>query len=115
MSWVAAPRDVRVTAKRSVTTPFAPADMAPVSTLSLELEKGKRGWTDFDTKVIDLTTDHLPKGLLRDREVEQTCGLSVIRKRQPVKRSVMATGPSAQYKAMRERAALLAARKAGLA
>ncbi|ASR86545.1 hypothetical protein SEA_CHANGELING_93 [Mycobacterium phage Changeling] len=46
-------REVRVTARESCKTPFIAPDMAPVSTLQRELQKGTKGWTDFDVKIED--------------------------------------------------------------
>lgn len=62
-------REVRVTARESCKTPFIAPDMAPVSLLNRELEKGTKGWTDFDYK-IELEGDARPVGLA-DRQLEE--------------------------------------------
>ncbi|AOT25017.1 hypothetical protein PBI_KALPINE_98 [Mycobacterium phage Kalpine] len=48
-------REVRVTARESCKTPFVAPDMAPVTVLARELDKGLKGWTDFDRKIEDTT------------------------------------------------------------
>ncbi|ABE67420.1 hypothetical protein PBI_CHE12_101 [Mycobacterium phage Che12] len=104
-------REVRVTARESVKTPFVAPELSAPRLVDLEAEKGLKGWTDFDTKVPDLRGDHLPKGLVESR-IEAIKVGTVIRKTPAARnvRVVSPTGPNAYHKAMRERAARLAAR-----
>lgn len=85
-------REVRVTERKSITMPFVAPDLSPVRTVDAELEKGKKGWTDFDVKVPDLSTDHLPKGQA-DRRLEEMNIGAVIRK-VSVRREVARKRPS---------------------
>ncbi|WKW87316.1 hypothetical protein SEA_CHARGERPOWER_101 [Mycobacterium phage Chargerpower] len=48
-------RDVRVTARQSVGKLFIAPDLSPVPLLDRELEKGTKGWTDFDKHVEDVS------------------------------------------------------------
>ncbi|QGH78785.1 hypothetical protein SEA_MIKO_91 [Mycobacterium phage Miko] len=61
-------REVRVTARESCKTPFIAPDMAPVALLDRELDKGLKGWTDFDRKVEDNTM--VDGGAVRAAEAE---------------------------------------------
>ncbi|ASZ75437.1 hypothetical protein PBI_JOSHKAYV_98 [Mycobacterium phage JoshKayV] len=61
-------REVRVTARESCKTPFVAPDQAPVSLLNRELEKGLKGWTDFDVKIED--TGMVDGGAVRAAEAE---------------------------------------------
>ncbi|QGJ90989.1 hypothetical protein SEA_BIANCATRI92_91 [Mycobacterium phage BiancaTri92] len=67
-------REVRVTARESIKTPFVAPDMAPVRLVDRELEKGLKGWTDFDVKIEDTTGDHRPAGLAERQLEEMTVG-----------------------------------------
>lgn len=106
-------REVRVTPRESVRTPFVAPELSAPRQLDLELEKGLQGWTDLDAEVEDLTGTHLPVGHA-DRLIEDMRWGVASRKapttdtKRPVK--AFATGPNAHHKAMRERAARLAAR-----
>lgn len=97
-STIHATREVRVTARIGITTPFVAPDRAPVPLLDRELEKGLKGWTDFDCKLVYAPynprtgrgiSDHQAKGHA-DRQLEElTVGTAVIRKvtvRRTVKR-----------------------------
>lgn len=77
--------EVRVTERKSVTMPFVAPDLSPATLLSRELDKGLKGWTDFDVKVTDVRGDHLPKGLA-ERELEEISAGTPLRK-------TLATGP----------------------
>lgn len=63
-------REVRVTARISVKTPFIAPDMAPLPTTVIEQNKGLRDWTDMDVKVPSLDGTHLPKGFAENRLAE---------------------------------------------
>lgn len=69
MSTIAAPRDVRVTARKATPKDFIAPEMSPVRTADLEAEKGTKGWTDLDVKCPDLRGTHLANGHA-DREIE---------------------------------------------
>lgn len=103
-------REVRVTARESVRTPFVAPELSSPRVIDLELEKGLQGWTDFDVKVEDVTTmEHKPSGLAA-KQLEEIAWGRAIRKASTPKRVVSSTGPNAHHKAMRARAAALAAR-----
>ncbi|QDF18487.1 hypothetical protein SEA_RACHALY_92 [Mycobacterium Phage Rachaly] len=72
-------REVRVTARESCKTPFVAPDQAPVRLLDRELDKGLKGWTDFDRKVEDVRGEHLPKGFA-ERQLEEITVGTVVRK-----------------------------------
>ena len=97
-STIHATREVRVTARTGITTPFIAPDRAPVPLLDRELEKGLKGWTDISVKLVEApynprtgrgVSHHQPVGLA-DRQLEElTLGMAVIRKvtvRRTVKR-----------------------------
>ncbi|AYD87122.1 hypothetical protein SEA_NICOLETERA_96 [Mycobacterium phage NicoleTera] len=74
-------REVRVTARESCKTPFIAPDIAPVALLDRELEKGLKGWTDFDKHVEDNAM--VDGGAVRAAEAEfeaMTVGTYVPRK-----------------------------------
>lgn len=106
-------REARVTARKSVTMPFAPSQDpyvvgVPVPTLDVELDKGLRGWSDFDVK-IDAAGEHRSRqSIIEDEQrfEEITAGETIIRKapRKDV-RVVSRTGPNAHFKQMQARAA----------
>ncbi|QDP44673.1 hypothetical protein SEA_NOTHINGSPECIAL_89 [Mycobacterium phage NothingSpecial] len=100
-------REVRVTARKSIKTPFVAPELSAVRTVDQELDKGTKGWTDFDTKVPDLRGDHLPAGLA-ERQLEEMKVGTFIRKAPRKARVVSSTGPSAHYRAMQARASRLA-------
>ncbi|AGR46510.1 hypothetical protein ODIN_96 [Mycobacterium phage Odin] len=102
---------MRVTARQSVKMPFVAPELSAPRQIDLEIEKGLKGWTDFDTKCPDLRGDHLPKGHA-ERQLEEMKVGTYIRKTPAARnvRVVSSTGPNAYHKAMRERAARLAAR-----
>lgn len=85
-------RDVRVTERKSVTMPFVAPELSPVRRVDLELERGEPGWTDLDTKVPDLTTDHLPHGLADRQLYEITVGTAIRKK--TVRREVARKRPT---------------------
>ena len=45
--------EVRVTARESCKTPFVAPDLSPVRLIDSELDKGLKGWTDFDVQIDD--------------------------------------------------------------
>lgn len=81
MAYLAEHREVRVTARESVKTPFVAPDMAPVAMIDLELEKGLKGWTDFDCRpeVINPTNADYVKAKSEALASDMTVG-TVIRK-----------------------------------
>ncbi|AZS08292.1 hypothetical protein PBI_IRONMAN_92 [Mycobacterium phage IronMan] len=110
MSAFAEHREVRVTRRKSITMPFVAAELSPVRTVDQELDKGLKGWTDFDKK-IEVEGNARPKGLA-ERELEaMNVGTRIRRSPAPRQgRVVSPTGPSAHYQAMKARAAALSAR-----
>ncbi|AOQ27930.1 hypothetical protein SEA_POMAR16_98 [Mycobacterium phage Pomar16] len=54
-------REVRVTARESIKTPFVAPELSPVRTVDAELEKGTKGWTDFSNKpeVVNVPTSEI--------------------------------------------------------
>ncbi|WXX09785.1 hypothetical protein [Mycobacterium phage MS619] len=84
-------REVRVTARESCKTPFVAPDQAPVRLLDRELERGLKGWTDFDVK-IELEGDAKPVGLA-DRQLEEMTVGTVVR-RTTVRREVSRKRPT---------------------
>ncbi|AMS01085.1 hypothetical protein SEA_ARCHERNM_91 [Mycobacterium phage ArcherNM] len=80
MALFAEHREVRVTARESCKTPFIAPDQAPVRLLDRELEKGLKGWTDFDIKIEDNAM--VDGGAVRAAEQEfeaMTVGDTVVR------------------------------------
>ncbi|AXH50779.1 hypothetical protein SEA_SNAPE_100 [Mycobacterium phage Snape] len=61
-------RKVVATDRPSIRTPFIAPELSPAPTLAVELDKGTKGWTDFDKKVPSLEGSHLCRGHL-DRVV----------------------------------------------
>ncbi|QFP95574.1 hypothetical protein SEA_GAUGELDP_91 [Mycobacterium phage GaugeLDP] len=109
MSAFAEHREVRVTARKSIRTPFTAPELSAPRTVDLELDKGLKGWTDFDVK-IEEPGDARPKGLA-ERQLEAMTVGNVIRKARPARQGkTLSTGPNAHYRAMQARAAALAAR-----
>lgn len=98
-------RETRVTARQSIRTPFVPQDMAPVSTLARELDKGLPGWTDMDVK-LPSTVSSRDKKLAAQRLAEYNVGTPVRKAPQRTVR-VYSAGPSADFKARQARAARL--------
>ncbi|AIW02988.1 hypothetical protein KIY87_gp08 [Mycobacterium phage Malec] len=84
-------REVRVTARESCKTPFVAPDQAPVRLLDRELEKGLKGWTDFDVK-IEVEGDCKPSGLAERQLEEMTVGTVV--RRTTVRREVSRKRPT---------------------
>uniref|UniRef100_A0AAU8GRG6 Tail assembly chaperone n=1 Tax=Mycobacterium phage BabyBack TaxID=3158877 RepID=A0AAU8GRG6_9CAUD len=111
MSAFAEHREVRVTARKSVTPGFIAPDLSPTRLVDRELEKGLKGWTDFDVKLDDIRGDHLPKGFA-ERQLEAMSAGMPVRKARPARqgRAVLSNGPTSHYKAMQARAAALSAR-----
>lgn len=73
--------EVRVTARQSVTTPFIPEELSPPSLLARELDKGLKGWTDFDKRVEEVGL--VDGGKVRAAQIEadeMTVGETIIRK-----------------------------------
>ncbi|AEK08543.1 hypothetical protein FGG36_gp10 [Mycobacterium phage Jeffabunny] len=103
-------REVRVTARKSVKAPFTAPELSAPRTVDIELDKGLKGWTDTDVK-IEEPGDGNPVGLAARRLEEITAG-KVASKARPARqgRVVSTTGPNAHYRAMKARAAALAAR-----
>lgn len=81
MTWFVETREVRVTARSGVTTPFVAPDVAPVPLLARELEKGLKGWTDTDNKV-ETVTPRFTDWSAMDLE-ETTVGETVVRHTMP--------------------------------
>ncbi|AFI25005.1 hypothetical protein [Mycobacterium phage SWU1] len=69
-------REVRVTARESVKTPFVAPELSAPRLLDRELEKGLKGWTDFDYK-IELPGDARPVGLAERQLEEITVGTAI--------------------------------------
>ncbi|AXC33244.1 hypothetical protein SEA_CRUCIO_95 [Mycobacterium phage Crucio] len=84
-------REVRVTARESCKTPFVAPDQAPVRLLDRELEKGLKGWTDFDVK-IEEEGDAKPVGWA-ERQLEEITVGTVVR-RTTVRREVSRKRPT---------------------
>ncbi|AXH46834.1 hypothetical protein SEA_ACOLYTE_91 [Mycobacterium phage Acolyte] len=99
-------REVRVTARQSVTMPFVAPELSPTRLVDRELEKGLKGWTDFDVKCPDLRGDHKPAGL-EDRQLEEMNVGTFVRKARgtarPIKTRYNTGGPSAGRKALMAR------------
>lgn len=119
MSFVTAPRDIRVTdrtvrvtegRREAVKVDFIPPDIAPVPTLALELEKGLAGWTDTDKVITEAVNGGVIVGRHRALVDEKQCGERVVRSPRRVITRVVSAGPSASYRAAQARAAELAAR-----
>ncbi|AHJ86454.1 hypothetical protein 40AC_91 [Mycobacterium phage 40AC] len=73
-------REVRVTARKSVRTPFVAPELSAPRLVDLELDKGLKGWTDRDVK-IPTEGDGRPKGMA-ERQLEEMniSGTRIIRK-----------------------------------
>lgn len=91
MSAFAVHHEVRVTARQSVTTPFVAPELSPASLLSRELDKGLKGWTDFDQK-IEVEGDCKPSGLAERQLEEITVGTPI--RRTTVRREVSRKRPT---------------------
>lgn len=113
MSFVTAPRDIRVTGRdvrvterrsEAVKVDFIPPETAPVPTHVLEMQKGLTGWTDTDKKVETVTP------VFPVYEDNLTVGNTVIRQAPRKITRVISAGPSASYRAAQARAAELAER-----
>ncbi|APC43238.1 hypothetical protein SEA_JAAN_91 [Mycobacterium phage Jaan] len=102
-------REVRVTARKSVRQDFIAPDLSPVRLIDRELEKGLKGWTDFDVK-IEQEGNAKPKGLAERQLEELKVGTPARRRPLRQGRVVSPTGPNAHYQAMKARAAALSAR-----
>ncbi|QBJ00269.1 hypothetical protein SEA_PHARAOH_81 [Mycobacterium phage Pharaoh] len=101
-------RDVRVTARQSITQDFIAPDLSPVRRVDLELDKGIPGWTDHDVKIEDENTTGLPKGHAERLIEEMTIGDYRPKARVTTPRKVLnTTGPTSHYRAMQARAAKL--------
>ncbi|QGZ16888.1 hypothetical protein KI248_gp11 [Mycobacterium phage Phaded] len=100
-------REVRVTARKSIRQDFIAPDLSPVRLIDRELEKGLKGWTDFDVK-IEQEGNAKPKGLAERQLEELSVGTRIRRSPAPRQgRVVSPTGPSAHFKAMQARASRL--------
>jgi len=98
-------REVRVTARPSIRTPFVAPDMAPVPTHNVELEKiSGRDWTDFDNKP-QLTYQERDRRK-RSAEVRAERVLGVVQRSNSTPGSVVRStnGPSAAYLAAKAKA-----------
>ncbi|ADB93789.1 hypothetical protein REDROCK_96 [Mycobacterium phage RedRock] len=76
-----AARNVKASARDTSKTPFIAPDIAPVALLDRELEKGLKGWTDFDVKIEDNAM--VDGGAVRAAEAEfeaMTVGTMIARK-----------------------------------
>jgi hypothetical protein len=73
-------REVRYTARVSVLAPFVAPDIAPVSLLARELEKGTKGWTATDIKLPAVVNEHRPVGWEERELAEFTAGQTVARR-----------------------------------
>ena len=84
MSYLPEHREVRVTARESIRPLFVAPDLSPVPLLDRELEKGTKGWTDFDVKVpAEDRLSHRPAGLADRHLEEMTAGTARIRRPKP--------------------------------
>ncbi|QGJ94860.1 hypothetical protein SEA_BLINN1_100 [Mycobacterium phage Blinn1] len=107
-------REVRVTARKSVRAPFTAPELSAPRQVDIELDKGLKGWTDTDVK-IEEPGDCKPSGLAA-RQLEEITAGKVSRKApvssglRPIRSKYNQGGPSAYHKAMKARAAALAAR-----
>ncbi|QUE25771.1 hypothetical protein SEA_SMEAGAN_97 [Mycobacterium phage Smeagan] len=84
-------RNVKASERKSIRTPFIAPDQAPVRLLDRELEKGLKGWTDFDVK-IEEEGDCRPKGMAERQLEEMTVGTVV--RRTTVRREVSRKRPT---------------------
>jgi len=104
-------REVRVTARKGTPRDFIAPEVSSPSTLALELEKGARGFTDTDAKVVTVVTtpaEEKAKRLAKDVKV-MYAGKRVIRHRDQGPARTVSGGPSAAQREARLRAAQLAA------
>ncbi|BBX09481.1 hypothetical protein [Mycolicibacterium aichiense] len=78
---IAEHREVRVTRRKSIVTPFAAPELSPVRTVDIELDKGIPGWTDKDVLVEEINRpgNHKPVKLAKQQLEEMTMG-TVLRK-----------------------------------
>ncbi|QLF84664.1 hypothetical protein SEA_GAIL_102 [Mycobacterium phage Gail] len=88
------------------------APEAPISTHQREMDKGLKGWTDFETKVPDMGLVDGGKERAAAEEFDAMTVGTVARKVPAARkvRVVSATGPSNHYRAMQLRAAKLSVR-----
>ncbi|QFG04577.1 hypothetical protein SEA_JEEVES_102 [Mycobacterium phage Jeeves] len=104
-------REVRVTPRKSIRQDFIAPDLSPVRRVDLELDKGLKGWTDYETKVPDMGLVDGGKERAAAEEFDRMTVGTVVRKVSTSKARVASkTGPSDHYRAMQLRAAKLAAR-----
>lgn len=104
------PRGVRLTPNgrlTSVKADFIPADLSPVSTHALEMDKGRAGWTDTDKKIETVTPTPKP-----DPALDYTIGSAVIRRDRNRPARTVTGGPTASYRARVAAAQRLAAAEA---
>lgn len=80
----------------STRSDFIAPDVAPVSTLALELSKGERDWTDFDVKVAMPVNGGVIVGKAERELAQLTAGTTVIRKtsRPDTRRVLNVQGPA---------------------
>ncbi|ASZ75260.1 hypothetical protein PBI_MISSWHITE_94 [Mycobacterium phage MissWhite] len=74
-------RNVKASERNTIRMPFVAPELSPAPLLARELEKGTKGWTDFDKKVED--TAMVDGGAVRAAEAEleaMTCGDTISRK-----------------------------------
>lgn len=83
--------EVRVTERKSVTMPFVAPELSPAPLLDRELDKGLKGWTDFEVK-IELEGDCKPSGLAERQLEEMTVGSPV--RKTTVRREVSRKRPT---------------------
>lgn len=84
-------REVRVTARESIRPLFVAPELSPVPLLNRELDKGLKGWTDFDNKPAEVGKPSQVRPVdLAERQLEEmTAGTTRIRRPKPAaKRSV---------------------------
>ncbi|AKF14261.1 hypothetical protein SEA_LUCHADOR_97 [Mycobacterium phage Luchador] len=105
-------REVRVTPRKSIRQDFIAPDLSPVRTVDRELDKGLKGWTDFETKVPDMGLVDGGKERAAAEEFDRMTVGTVSRKVPAASKARVAikTGPSDHYRAMQLRAAKLAVR-----
>jgi hypothetical protein len=105
-------RDVRVTAKVSTPRDFIAPELSPVPTHNVEMDKGIRGFTDMDKKVVTVVTTPAQERIKRDMRLvkDMTVGTRVIRHKVSAKHVVPTTGPTSAREQAMARAKMLAER-----
>jgi len=74
-------RNVKASERNTIRMPFVAPELSPAPLLARELEKGTKGWTDFDKKVETVAMVDGAAVRAAKEEFEQiTCGEVIIRK-----------------------------------